>query len=324
MDWDDVRCALAIGRRGSMAAAALALNLDQTTVSRRLKALERALDTPLFERHKGRLMPTTAGQVLMQRGARMEQEAAALQRLGADLHTVVQGVVRVTVIDTLAANFLVHHLAALRFQHPKLHVELATCSESLDLSRREADLAVRLARPERGDFVTQRVAGLSYGVYARCTGQPRSPDTDSGSDTASRSDSVRKSDTAPTHWLAYDHMLANVPEMRWLTERLQRDEGSEGPAAQIVMRCNNIDVLASAAADGVGCVALPDLVGARHPGLQRLSLDGPAVPTREIWLLTPRELRAVPRIDAVWRWLVQVFQANAQALNCPPHLPNRG
>lgn len=324
MDWDDVRCALAIGRSGSMAAAALALNLDQTTVSRRLKALERALDTPLFERHKGRLMPTTAGQVLMQRGARMEQEAAALQRLGADLHTVVQGVVRVTVIDTLAANFLVHHLAALRLQYPKLHVELATCSESLDLSRREADLAVRLARPERGDFVTQRVAGLSYGVYVRRAGQPRSPDTDSGSDADSASDGVRKRDTAPTPWLAYDHTLANVPEMRWLTERLQRDEGADGPEAQIVMRCNNIDVLASAAADGVGCVALPDLVGASHPGLRRLALDGPAVPTREIWLLTPRELRAVPRIDAVWRWLVQVFQANAQALNCPPHLPNRG
>lgn len=258
------------------------------------------MNTPLFERHKGRLMPTTAGEVLMQRGTRMEQEAVALERLGADLHTVVQGVVRLTVIDTLAAHFLVHHLAPLRRQYPALHVELVTCSESLDLSRREADLALRLARPMRGDFVTQRLAGLSYGVYGCRGGQGTLPDAE------------------PAHWLAYDHALASVPEMHWLTERLQRPRGH---AAQIVMRCNNIDVLAGVAADGVGCVALPDLVGARYGRLQRLSLDGPPVPTREIWLLTPRELRTVPRIDVVWRWLVQVFQAHAHVL--APHQEGR-
>lgn len=283
LDWNDVRYALAIARCGSLASAARALGVDQTTVSRRLRVLESAVGTPLFERRQGQTAPTPAGEILMERGLRIEQEIAALAHLGADNEAQVRGVVRLTAVDALVSHYLARHLAALRARHPGLAVELIASSRSLDLSRREADLAVRLARPQSGDFVVRRLAGLAYGVY----GTAAAPAEDGWS---------------ACHWVAYEHSLDHVPEMRWLAERA----GEE----RIVLRCNNMDALATAVADGLGLGILPRLVGARHASLRCLSGEEPVL-RREIWLVVPRELRHVPRIRAVGDWLAERFQADA-------------
>lgn len=281
LDWNDVRYALAVARGGSLAAAARTLAVDQTTVGRRLRVLESRVGTPLFERLKGQFVPTPAGKALMERGLRIEQEIAALRHLGSDNEAQVSGTVRLTAVDAIVSHYLARHLAELRARHPGLAVELIASSRSLDLSRREADLAVRLARPQGGDFVVRRLGSLAYGVY--------------GNDAAPAAD--RWGDCC---WLAYEHSLAHVPEMRWLAERVQ-DE-------RIALRCNNMDALATAVADGLGLAVLPRLVGARH-ALRCLSGEAPVL-SREIWLVVPRELRHVPRISAVGDWLAERFAAD--------------
>lgn len=284
LDWNDVRYALVIARCGSLASAAGALGVDQTTVARRLRALESRLGTPLFERLKGRLAPTPAGGVLVERGVRIEREIAALRHLAADHQTQVQGVIRITAVDAVISHYLARQLAALRARHPALAVELIASSKTLDLCRREADIAVRLARPQSGDFVVRRLAELAYGVYG-ARGEPVAEDWNA------------------CHWVAYENSLAQVPEMRWLAQRA----GDE----RIVLRCNNMDALATAVADGLGLGVLPRLVGARHAALCCLSGDEPVL-RREMWLVVPRELRDVPRIRAVSDWLVERFRADGE------------
>lgn len=284
LDWNDVRYALAVARNGSLAAAARMLGVDQTTVARRLRVLESCVGMPLFERRQGRFAPTPAGEVLMERGQRIEREIAALRHLGADNEVQVRGVVRLTAVDAIISHYLAPHLAELRARHPGLMVELIASSRSLDLSRREADIAVRLARPQSGDFVVRRLASLAYGVY----GTAAAP---------------AENGWGGCNWVAYEHSLAHVPEMRWLAEQVV-DE-------RIVLRCNNMDALATAVADGLGLAVLPRLVGARHASLRCLSGE-PSVLSREIWLVVPRELRHVPRIRAVGDWLAERFQADAE------------
>jgi DNA-binding transcriptional LysR family regulator len=143
---------------------------------------------------------------------------------------------------------------------------------------------VRLARPQNGDLVARRLARLSYAVYGATT---TPPDADWGA----------------FDWVAYEHSLAHVPEMCWLAESVCEE--------RIVFRCNNMDALATAVANGIGLGILPCLVGARHAGLRRLSGDTPVI-SREVWLVAPRELRHVPRINAVGDWLVERFRVDAQ------------
>ena len=283
IDWNDVRYALAVARGGSLVAAARLLGVDQTTVARRLRVLESCVGTPLFERLKGHFAPTPAGEALMERGGRIEREIAALRHFGSDNEGQVRGVVRLTAVGAMVSHYLARHLAELRGRHPGLAVELIASSRSLDLSRREDDLAIRLARPQAGDFIVCRLASLAYGVYGSATAPPAEDGWDD------------------CCWVAYEHSLAHVPEMRWLAERVA-DE-------RILLRSNNMDALATAVADGLGLAVLPRLLGARHASLRCLSGEQPVL-SREIWLVMPRELRHVPRIRAVGDWLVERFRAD--------------
>lgn len=287
LDWDHIRHALAVARAGSLAAAARELGVDETTVARRLRALEAALGTELFERHNGRLAPAAAGAALLERGQRIEREIAALRQFAADSETEVAGVIRVTAVDAVASHFLAPRIAGLRASHPALSVELIASSDTLDLSRREADIAIRLARPQRGDLVVRRLGQLAYAVY--------------GADGTS----ADCGDWSQQRWVAYERSLVHVPEMRWLAGQVSEDA--------VVFRCNNTDALAASVADGIGLGILPCLVASRHPALRRLSGASPVL-KREMWLATLRELRGVPRIRATCDWLVECFRAAAVLL----------
>lgn len=282
-DWDDVRYAVVLARCGSLAAAARQLAVDQTTVSRRLRVLETCMGTPLFERMKGLLTPTPAGCILLERGERMEQEMAAICHLATDSQAMVQGVIRITAVDALVSHYLARHLAELRGLYPDLAVELIASSKRLDLNRREADIAIRLARPLEGDLVVRCLGKLAYSIYG-----PR--------------DQIAPAAWTDVPWVAYEHSLDQVPEMLWLAE----NAGFQ----RVTFRCNNMDALATAVADGLGLGILPRFLGDRHSSIRCLSGDVPIL-NREMWLVVPTGLRDIPRVRAVSEWLVQRFTADA-------------
>ena len=160
-------------------------------------------------------------------------------------------------------------------------LELVAGNRNLDLLRREADIAIRLARPTRGDLVIRRLGTIAFGVYA-VPGQ------------------AERGMAAASNWLAYDREMMDLPEMRWLQVHVD--------PARIVFRSNSVDALARAAESGVGHAVLPVVIAARHDGLVRLPAT---LPVREIWLATPRELRDVARVRVVADWLVACFARDA-------------
>lgn len=277
MNWDDLRFLVVIGREGTLAGAARTLKVDQTTVARRLRALEDALAAPLFERHDGRWQPTTVGSQVLERAARIEEDVAGLTRLADTASQAVSGTVRITSVSAILADWLAPRLPDLYARHPGLDVELVASNDNLSVARREADIAIRLARPEHGDFLIQKLADIGFAVY-------RAQTAASGSD----------------DWLSYADELAHTPEMRWLAPQLA--------GRRVRLRSNSLDTLRQATVAGVGQAVLPCYLGDATPGLIRMSGAAPVL-TRELWQLIHPDARQQARVAATAAWLVESFGA---------------
>lgn len=273
MDWNDLRYVLTLSRAGTLAAAARRLNVNQTTVARRLDAVQRALGARLFERVDGAFHPTKAGEAAIEHAARVEQDIAGLEHGIRNVDHEISGSVRLTAVPVLINRLVVPALPELQARHPRLRLDLIADSRNASLTRREADIALRLARPETGRSVLARRLGqLDYAVYgARDGSPPRLP------------------------WITYEEGLAHLPQARWI-EMAGRGE------AMAPLSVNDAETLFQAVSAGLGKSLLPCFIGDQAAGLRRLS-GAKAVLSREIWLLTHAELRRQARMAAVVDWL---------------------
>jgi len=151
--WDDVRFFLAVARTGSLSRAARALGVGHVTVGRRITALERRLGVTLMNRTPDGFATTSAGEAILRQCAAMEGAAMDLERIVAGRDSLVTGSVRVTTTEALAYQLVAPAIAAVQETHPELRVDLIAGVRSLDIARREADLAVRFARPSASDLI---------------------------------------------------------------------------------------------------------------------------------------------------------------------------
>jgi DNA-binding transcriptional LysR family regulator len=276
MEWSDLRYVLTVARAGTPAAAARRLGVNQTTVARRIAATERALAARLFERRDGVLHPTKAGEAAIARAAQVEQEVLGLERGIRDADAAPDGTVRITAVPILANRLLIPAVPQLLARHPRLRLELIAESRNLSLTRREADIALRLARPESGVALARRIGWLDYAVYG-----PRR----------------RKADALP--WITYEEGLSHLPQARFIAAATRG-----GGTAPLLL--NDAEAIVQALRAGLGKSLLPCFVGEREPGLGRLSR---VVLAREIWLMVHRDLRAQARIAAVIDWLMELTPA---------------
>lgn len=166
MDWDNARIFLAICRQGTLRGAAAELRVDQATVGRRLAALENSLETRLFLRTPGGYLPTPAGERARQAAEQMEQAAHRLQREMQGTDRRLSGTVRLACTDTVATTFLIPALAGLHRQHPDVRVVLSVSTQLTNLTRREADLAVRVLRPDNPELIARHLSRREVGLYA--------------------------------------------------------------------------------------------------------------------------------------------------------------
>jgi DNA-binding transcriptional LysR family regulator len=270
MEWSDLRIVLAIARAGTLSAAARRLVVNQTTVARRLAAAEASLRTRLFERNAGAFVPTKAGEAVLRRAAVVETEMNAIELGLAGADSIVAGTVRVTAVPILVNRLLIPALPQLRAKHPSLEIELIAESRNLRLTRREADIALRLARPESGDALARRIGLLRYSVYAPAR---------------------KAADALP--WITYDESLAHLPQARWIAAR-----GKPSP-----LRVNDGEAILAALHAGLGKSLLPRFAADSDKRLARI---GKPVLSREVWLLVHRDLRAQARIAATIEWLAAI------------------
>jgi DNA-binding transcriptional LysR family regulator len=287
-DWDDLKTFLACWRTGSLARAGKALRVDQTTVGRRLGALEDALGARLFERTSRRMIPTLAGESLLEIAQAVEQGAIDLGRRASGADASVSGLVRVATSETLSVTFLARQLASLHEAHPEIELELVTGAPSLNLLRREADLALRAGtRPTQQSLIARKLGNHGFALFASEEYRRRRP-------RAGRAGPLDGHEL-----ISYCDELANIPPVRWLNEH--------GAGARVVLRTNSLLTAAEAARGGWGIAALPIFLGTSEPGLVRLRKE--EIAFSEFWIVVHPDLQHTGRVRAVIEHLVEVMRA---------------
>jgi DNA-binding transcriptional LysR family regulator len=289
--WDEMRLLLALFRSGSLKAAAAALGVNISTVSRRLDSLEDGIDQHLFDRTPEGTRPTAAAELLLPFAEQMEQAALGATQALEGLEAEPEGVVRVTAPPGVADHFLAPSIVDLVKRYPRLRVEIIASIGYADLTRREADIALRSIRPASGDLVATRLGTAAYAVAA-------SPKL------AKKIGRLRRLEDAS--WITYGDDLGHLAEVKWVTDQV--------PEESIVLRATSITAQLEAVRSGLG-VRLEVRPFLGLTGITEVPLAPPLrkslheMPEGTLWLVGHRALRNVPRIAAVWEFLQQRFRA---------------
>ncbi len=288
--WDDVRAFLAVARHGTLTAAAGVLGIGIATLSRRIDRLEHSLGVPLFVRQQSGYQLTEEGSELFDRGEALEQAALAFESAGGR-ETQLTGRVRLATAENLANALILPALPDFRRLHPRLMVEVITDIVTVNVHRRDADLAVRMVKPERGNVTIRRLGTLGYGLYAAHSyAEMRSFDTHRG---------VYEDDEIITWGDAQSHL----PAAQWM-ERILR---GRQPAITIT----SLSTQVAATRAGLGLAVLPHFL-ARDAGLECLESDiGIDQP---IYLVMQSDLAGSPRIRTLADFLIDLVSASRARL----------
>lgn len=266
--WDEFRLVRAIAERGALAPAAAHLGINPSTAFRRLAAVEAGLGARLFERHRSGYVPTPAGEAMAAAATRMEEEVARFDREVADRAQTPSGLLRVTAAATLVTDFLMPMLGRFRTRYPKVQIELLVSEEALNLSRRDADVALRATRDPPLNLVGRRLATIAWAVYGPAQGEEDGADAD---------------------WVSPSEAVAGGLFARFVAARA-------GPE-RVALRLNTVQGLCEAISEGVGIGPLPCYRGDRLARLRRLSAPEPDL-AGTLWLLTHPDLRHAARVRA--------------------------
>lgn len=277
----DLRTLLAIAREGSLAGAARRLKVNHSTVFRRLGAIEARLGTRLFERQDGAYATTTAGEDLLRTAERVEAEVEGLERRlsGQDLR--LTGTLRLTAPDDLAEVMVMPLLKDFHRAYPDITVELVLDNRMLNLTRREADIALRPTLQPPETLAGRRICALATAVYAAAE-EPPEP-TPEGAQ----------------RWVVWEEGGGPQSAARWMTENVDRHA--------IAFRSNSMFNQASAARNGLGRALIPCFMGDSDPRLRRVTGPLPELAT-ELWLLTHPDLQRTARIRALLDLLYETLR----------------
>jgi DNA-binding transcriptional LysR family regulator len=273
LSWDDFRYVKAIAETRSLAGAAEVLGVNHSTMFRRLGQVEHQLGSRLFERNRGGYALTPCGEEMVRLAERMDEDIVTFQRkvTGHDLRP--SGELRITTNDTLLTHLLTEVLAAFHRAYPAIVLDLVVSNQSLNLSKRDADVAVRATDRPPEALVGRRVVGIAWAIHGP----------------AGAADGFDVREARRHDWVGFGDNLAGLKAARWLRE----NTGGE----RIVYRSNTVLGLAEAAAAGIGLALLPCFIGAAMPGLARLAPPDPALESG-LWLLTHPDLRHTARVRA--------------------------
>ena len=275
LDWDDLRFFLALARHGSLSAAARDLHVAQSTMGRRLASLEASLGVRLLNRTPDGYVPTQAGEGVRARAERLEEEAMALERDVGGRDTRMAGLVRVTCAETVATHILAPCFASLHARQPDIMIELIPNPRELSLSMREADISLRLRRPDQHDLVVRTVGSLGFGLYASTAYLERHgpPDMDAG---------------CPGHYLITQlEDIQDATQTLWLSDL--------APRARVAIQTSSHEAAVSAAVHGGGLACLARFRADKEAGLIRLAVPS-RIPNADMFLVVHRDNRQIPRI----------------------------
>jgi DNA-binding transcriptional LysR family regulator len=291
MDWDKLRIFHAVASAGSFTHAGQMLTLSQSAVSRQISALEEEINTPLFQRHARGLTLTDEGEMLYAAVSDVLARLAQAEEALKNVHDAPRGSLKVTSTYGIGAYWLVPRLAALLKECPELELHLMMEDRELDLSQREADVAIRMRAPVQADLIQRKLFTVHYHIYGTqsyldACGTPHLVDE------LADHTIISYGETAPPE----------VREINWLadqTRRLNRS-GAKGR----VIRINNVTGVLNGALCGLGIASLPDYVATQYPELIRVLPEVPG-PSFDVHLVYADSLRQSKRVAAFRDFLVR-------------------
>jgi molybdate transport repressor ModE-like protein len=282
LEWDDLRYVLAVASQGSLAGAARSLGVNHTTVLRRVGTFEKQLGLRLFERLPGGYVLTAGGEELIAAAGHIDETVTALERRLAGQDLRLTGTVRVTTTDTLMGSILPEILAEFRKSHPGIQVEIAVSNLMFNLTKRDADVAIRPAKAPSQTLVGRRVAKVAFAIY----GSP------------GYLEKHKTSELNKHHWVGPDDSLADTAVARWM--------GAQLPDSEITLRADSLLALRQAAQAGLGLAALPCYLGDTVPDLVCVHRPIAEMETA-LWILTHEDLRHTGRIRAFTEFAAKAF-----------------
>ena len=261
--WDDFRLVKAVADARGLTGAAERLGVNHSTMFRRLGQIEDALGVPLFERHRTGYALTTAGEEMVALAERMDEDVSAFTRKLAGRELSPAGELRVTTSDSLLVHLLMPLFARFHGRCPDVRLEIILGNQALNLSKRDADVAIRASDSPPETLVGRRVARIAWALYGRAADFPGAGAVSPGDD------------------------LAALKVVRFVREHV--------PSERIVYKINTVLGLAEAVEAGVGVGHLPCFVADVRPSLVRLSPLEPRF-AADLWLLTHPDLRHAARV----------------------------
>lgn len=271
MDWGDLKFFLAVARDGTLSAAAERLQTTPSRVSRHIEALERAIGLVLFRRSLDGYRLTDEGRGLVPRAEAVE---SAVQALGAATSSGVEGRVRLATTENIAMRLLAQPLRELQDRYPGLRLELLASSSAVDLLSAEADVALRLVRPQAGNLSVRKLGRLAFAAYRDADG------------------------AGERGFISWMSGMADLPSVRWI----------EKSGEPVVMKASSLSVQHEMAAQGLGRAVLPCFLGDPDPRLVRtggvISEAG-----QDIWLVINRDLAGSARVRCVVEAVAAAIEA---------------
>ncbi|MDE2363212.1 MAG: LysR family transcriptional regulator [Hyphomicrobiales bacterium] len=281
MNWDDFRLVRAIAEAKSLVGAADSLGLNHSTVFRRLGQIEGDLGRSLFERSRSGYAATSAGEEMVALANRMSDGVLEFERRLAGQDERPRGELRVTTTDSLYSSLLAPMIADFLTAYPEISVEIIVSNAALNLSRRDADVAIRATAEPPDTLIGRKVGSMAWGVYAKA-----------GS-------AFAKMDPLGPEalYVGFASPMEELAAAQWISQNV--------PPARVVARVNTMHIAAVSAAAGIGIAVVPRVVGDAMPDLVRLDVEIPT--TSALWLLTHADLKGAARVrafmDHVWTQL---------------------
>jgi DNA-binding transcriptional LysR family regulator len=273
LSWDEFRLVKAIADSRSLSGAASALGLNHSTVFRRLGALEAAVGGPLFERSRSGYDPTPAGDEMIALANLMADSIVEFERHVAGRDVKPTGRLRVTTVEAVGQRFLPSILAQFHAQNPSLVIDLILSERELNLSRRDADIAIRMTNDPPETLVGRRICAVRWAVYCR----------------RDLAETMRSGPAGAAPFVGFADDFGPPQGRRWI-------EANVRPEA-LAARVNSLHVMLEMAVHGFGAAPLPCFLGEPNPNLARL---GPALREWDLglWILTHSDLRRSARVRA--------------------------
>ncbi len=290
LGWDELALILALTRERTMTGTGERLGVKVSTVARRLDRVEAKLEHHLFDRTVSGILPTELAESLAVIAENMERAHAEAMHLVAGHESEPEGTVRLTAPPGVANWLLAPMLKPLRVRYPRLQIELLAEVSYADLTRRDADLALRVRRPRGGDLILKCLAEQAFvpAVSPGLAKQHRVLD-----------------DPSELDWITWGADLAHMPDAQWIARHV--------PAENVALRTSSMDAQIHATKAGLGAMFLsPAFLSATgFVGLRLsrgLARKAPLPEPGRLWMITHRALRRVPRVAAVWSFLEEQIQ----------------